>query len=234
MRYLLSFFLCIIGFSLIAQQKAEVSEGLHQMSKGTYPAFGVKIEAASAEFILKKWKSFIKKKRGGKTKYNKKMQEVFSDDIKLKDMSANTVDLYARVVGNEEKKHLELLVWFNLGVSYLSSKEYPDRAQDAYDLLEAFMKDIEKDLLKIAIKEEEKQIKQETKALKKLEKTITKMDKKIAKCEAEIEKIKEEINEIEEDKTKVVDEGTAQKALIKDKEQQLINLEQELKTLKRK
>jgi tetratricopeptide (TPR) repeat protein len=233
MKYLLTLILLSAVISLSAQQKAEITEGLHLMSKGTYPAFSMKIESASAEFILKQWKSFIKRYKG-KTSYNKKMQEVFSDDAKLKDMSANTVDIYARVVGNEEKGHLELLVWFNLGVNYLSTKDYPDRAQDAYELMEAFMQDIEIDLIKIAIKEEKKRLKDEEKALKKLEKTVEKYLKTIAKYEEQINEIQSKIDGVEEDKSKVSEEVEKQKTIIKDKETEIVELEQSLKSLKRR
>ncbi len=233
MRNILMLILSLSFFTLNAQQKVEISEGIHAMSKGSLNAFSMKIEAASSEFILGKWRSYIKKYKG-KTKYNKKMQEVFSDNAKIKEMSDNTIDVYARVVGSAEEGNLELLVWFNLGAIYLSSKDHPDRVPAAIQLLEDFMGVIEIDLIKNAIKEEKKSIKEEQKALKSLEKAIAKFEKIISKYEAEIEKIQQKIKLVEEDKTKVVEESTAQKTKIEDKEKNLQDLEQTLKSLKRR
>ena len=59
----------------------------------------------------------------GKLKYNRKIDEYFSDNAEIKDMSENAVDIISKVYDNGAEG-TTVAIWFNLGVTYLSSEKY--------------------------------------------------------------------------------------------------------------
>lgn len=164
-----------------------VQEGLKPMSKGTNNCFYLELPSADNKLAADAWKDFVKDYKG-KTKYNKKQKEYFTDNATIKDMSENTVDIYARF------DPAQITVWFDLGGAYLSSSIHPDRYPAVGKMLSAYYLALSKELAKADVKLKEDELKTLRNDLKKLEnenkdynETIKKAKEAIAKAEKDIE-----------------------------------------------
>jgi hypothetical protein len=145
----------------------------------------------SLDLIEKEWKSYIKKYKG-KVSYSKKTDELFSDDATIKEMSENTVDITCKIVP-KDADHFEVVVWFNLGIVYLSSKEYAQGMAAAEVLLKDFSKIVYLNLYKEKLKEDETILEQLNKALKQSQKEAQNFENSIKDFEADIVKIQKKI-----------------------------------------
>lgn len=164
-----------------------IQEGLKPMSKGTFNCFYLELPTADNKMTADVWKNFIKDYKG-KTKYDKKKKEYFTDDAIIKDMSDNTVDVYAQF------DPAVVTVWFNLGGAYLSSAMHPERYPAVQNILSAYYLSVSKELTKMDLKKKEDELKSLKGDLKKLESqnkdfndAIKKAKDTIAKAEKDIE-----------------------------------------------
>ncbi|MCP4441322.1 MAG: hypothetical protein GY810_20645 [Aureispira sp.] len=177
-----------VGASL-AQIKVEIKEETRSMSKASANALVMDLPGVNEKDAGKAWSKFSKGFKG-KTKYDRKGGEYFTDDATIKDMSDNTVDMVAKVTAKGEEG-CEIAVWFNLGASYLSSKDYADR----YPAGEAVMKSFANEVSASMIEEE---LKLQEKILKDMEGDLKKLEKDKATREKDIEGYKETITKMEE------------------------------------
>ncbi len=170
----------------------KIDKSEKMMSMGSKSAFTVKYEGTDVKTVENQWTKTIKSYKG-KVKKNK-AKELFADDVKMKDLSTNTVDVYATVAKDETDNNTILSVWYDLGGAFLNVAEHPsqtvavknmidqtslrigaERAESVLKMEEGTLKDMNKDLDKM-VKEKEDGLKdiEEAKAL-------------IAKTEAMIE-----------------------------------------------
>lgn len=177
----------LLLFSFSSATAQIVQEGLKPMSKGTNNCFYLELPTADNKLAADVWKSFMKDYKG-KTKYNKKEKEYFTDDATVKDMSENTVDIYARFDPSQ------IIVWYNLGGAYLSSSTHPDRYPAVNTMLSGYYLTLSKELAKADLKKKEDELKSLKGDLKKLESenkgyndAIKKAKDAIAKAEKDIE-----------------------------------------------
>ncbi len=170
----------------------KVTEETRSMSKGSANALVVSWSKASAKTIAKNWKSYAKKYKG-KLSYDRKQGEYFLDNAELKEMSENMVDVRAKI--NQKGDGAELVVWFNLGVTYLSSKDHPERYPAAEKFLRQFDLMVYAELMKEQLKIEEKKLKIMNKELKKIERAQKKEERRIEKEKKAIEKAQKSIDE---------------------------------------
>ncbi|MCH2022311.1 MAG: hypothetical protein MK207_07480 [Saprospiraceae bacterium] len=212
MRNLMFTFFALWFYSSIClgQIKSTIKEETKTNSKGSFNALVMELPGTTGKEVNKAWTKFMKKYKG-KTKFERKMNEYTTDDATIKGMSDNTVDIIAKV---EEKgaEGTAISVWFNLGVSYLSSKEFSDRYPAAEKILKAFANQVSANMIEEELKLAEKELKELEDLLKKLEKdkvqrnrdienyksTILKMENSIIKAEDDIKN-----NEKEQDKTSI-------------------------------
>ena len=94
----------LMSFSNFAQKAIKVSSTSEKFSAGNVDAFSVDIYEADKDFVEKSWKKAMKKYKA-KVKIK---SEIFADNALIKDMSENTVDVYAKIV--EEKEGLKFFV----------------------------------------------------------------------------------------------------------------------------
>lgn len=218
---LLSALLLGISSSSWAQIKSLIKEETKANSKGTFNALVMELPGTSSKEVAKAWNKFIKKYKG-KTKYDRRANEYITEDATIKEMSDNTVDIIAKVEERGQEGSV-ISVWYNLGVSYLSSKDFPDRYPPGEEILRDFAKSVSADMIEAELKEAEKLLKDYEGNLSKLEKeekqrtkdiedyknTIQKMEKNIVEAENDVKESKDgqvkAKEEIEEQK-KVVDE----------------------------
>jgi len=186
--------------TVLAQIKIEIKEETKAMSKGSYNALVMELPGTNSKDVGKNWKKFSKKLKG-KTRYDRKVNEYFTDDATIEDMSDNTIDIVAKV---EERgaEGTAISVWFNLGVSYLSSNEYPDRYPAAENLLKKFANEVSAEMILEELKVQEKLLKEKEKEKDKLEKDKENLEKDIEDYKETIRKMEENIKQAEADITK--------------------------------
>lgn len=195
-------FLGIISNSW-AQIKPLIKEETKSNSKGSFNALVMELPGTSSKEVGKAWSKFAKKYKG-KTKYDRRGNEYITEDATIKDMSDNTVDIIAKVEDRGQDGSV-ITVWYNLGVSYLSSKDFAERYPAGEKLLKDFANNVSADMIEEELKEAEKLLKTYESNLSKLEKeekqrtkdiedyknTITKMEQNIVEAENDVKESKE-------------------------------------------
>lgn len=169
-----------------------IQEGENLMSQGTKNAYSIVIEGVSKKDVEKEWGKFIKSYKS-KSKYDKKKKEFFADNVEVKSISENTMDVYAQV--SEVGQNTELTVWFDLGGAYLSSEAHADMAPGGNAWIGTFAKRMENKRVTDFHKSQEKVLKGMNKDFKNLKKDKEKLEKDIANYEKKIEEAKKKIEE---------------------------------------
>lgn len=195
MKNLVILFLFTFTFSyLTAQEQLRVMEAPKTMSEGINNSLVIDLWNVDQKTAEKEWRSYVNKFKG-KTKRERKMKHWFTDDARIKTISANTVDIYAWFEENKKNKVTTATFWFNLGGAYVSSQLDPAQygaavkflldfknsldlveAEDVLDVQEKLLKDLEKDLDDL-----EKDNKDYHKKIEDAQKLIAEMEQKIQK-----------------------------------------------------
>ena len=189
MRYLIFFSLFVFS---ISNSFAQVKEMKRSMSNGNKNAVSLDVANADEKLVSDVWKSFLKDNYKGKTKYDRRSKEYFTDDVKIPAIGqGNTVDIYATI--EEKGTDATLYVWYNLGGSYLSSYEHSNRFDAAEKMILRLGLEVEKEKVRQEISAEEKNMKDMEKDLKRLESENDKLHKAIEKAKKEILEAEEKI-----------------------------------------
>jgi hypothetical protein len=204
-----------------AQADPKISEQIRPNSKGSFNALVMELpgKLKSLDLIEKEWKSYIKKYKG-KVSYSKKTDELFSDDATIKEMSENTVDITCKIVP-KDADNFEVVVWFNLGIVYLSSKEYAQGMAAAQVIMKDFSKIVFLNLYKDKLKAEESVLKELNKELNKTQKEAESFEKNIKDYEADIVKIQKKIAKTKESLNSNKEKQINQKAEV-DKQEKIV------------
>ncbi len=179
------------------QIESTIKEETKANSKGSFNALVMDLPGTTEKNVVKAWSKFMKKFKG-KTKFDRKTNETTCDDATIKDMSDNTVDIIAKVEARGTDG-TAITVWFNLGASYLSSKDYSDRYPAGEKMLKDFANAVSADMIEEELKAAEKLLKELEDKLKKLEKDQAQRKKDIEDYKATIVKMEENIKTAEED-----------------------------------
>lgn len=226
---LLTVFLLVFSSSLFAQIELKVQEGTRSTSEGAANALILQLPNTSYKQVNKLWGKYIKDYKG-KTKYDRKTNEYFTDDAEVKDMSNNTVDITAKV-NDKGEQGTELVVWFNLGVTYLSATEYPERYAIGEKIVRDFGLLVSADLIEEQLKIEEKKLVDYNEELKKLAQKKTAEDNNIKKQKENIAKAEESIKTSENVIAENAKEQDVQKTTIKEQEVLIEDIKRKLKTI---
>ncbi len=201
-------FTMLVAFSTFAQ----IEEGERSMSLGIHNALVMELPDVSIKLAEKQWKRYAKKY--GKTKYQRKSDEYFTNNADIPSVNGdNGVDLYARVAEDGNKKYI--LVWFDLGGAYLSSKDV-DKYQSAEKILLEFGLKVAKEKIRLDLKAAEKELKNKENRLKKLERSKKSYEREIEIAKAKIEKAEGKIEQNIKDQEVANDEIEQQKELVKE------------------
>ena len=204
MKNIFLLILAFLSLNIYAQKKIEVQETNASFDNGKHNALKVIIYEAKQKDVEKAWKSLMKD-------YNAKVnmkKTIFADDATIKDMSENTIDIYATTDKTKDGDVI-LYVAFDLGGAYLSSSQHGDKFKTAKKIIHKFAVETTKDALKDKIKDAEKILGNKQKDQKNLEKENKKLHDDIENYKKKIEKAKEDIKENEKnqaDKKKEVEE----------------------------
>lgn len=185
--------LITITFNQLGAQ--DITEMMLPMSDGNKNALILTLPKTDAKEVEKTWLKFLKD-YDGKTKKNKKTNEIFTDNAFIETMSKNTVDIYTLVKSKNEGS--ELIVWFDLGGAYLSSGTHLSQYQVAKEMLERYAKTISVTIAEETLKTEKAALEKEEEKLAKLDKSEADMKKSIEEYQAKIKELEAEIQKNDE------------------------------------
>jgi chromosome segregation ATPase len=188
--------LLLPALSLQAQKiKISVDEKSDRIAGGQHNCLVVVIYDAKAADIEKEWRS---KMKGYDAKVSGK-DEIFADNAMIKEISENTIDVYARTENGSNENEVKLIVGFQMGEDWLSSGKYAAQYKAAEKIVRDFAKKMTQDAIGDKRKDEEKKLKtiqgdqaDLEKKNKNLHEDITDYQEKIQKAEGEIKTNEEE------------------------------------------
>ena len=196
-----TFLLSISAFS----QSISVKESNEKFSTGSQNAITTTIIENKLDDLLSQWKKVLKDFKNEKVKDSD--NEVFGDNILIKDWGNNPVDFYTKFEENKKDKTVKMMVAVDLGGTYLSSSKDKDKYKFVEKMVKEFavkqskapIEDAIKDAAKLQAKQEDQQ-KDLEKDNKNLNNDITDYKSKITRAEtdivttnAELEKKKSEV-----------------------------------------
>lgn len=203
------FFVALLNFAFA--QKINVTEDYNTLSVGNVNTICVTVYGMSMDDVEKAWKKQLKDWNGDV----KMKKEIFADNCLIKDMSANTFDVYS--VLKEIDGGVKIISAFDLGGAYLSSSEHKEQfaviSKKLYDFgVEQTKEAISSDIK--AAEDDKKDLEKEKddldKDIKNLEKDIEDYKQKIEDAKAKIEENKKSI---ETKKGEIASKGEVIKAL---------------------
>lgn len=189
------FLLSVLVIAIISQfGYSQITERNVKMSQGTQSALVLNIPDTEAKLVGRLWQSYMKDFYDSKPKFDRKADEWFSDDAKIVAIgSGNTVDVYA----NTEKagNGTDLTMWINLGGTFLSSSNHPDRFTEAEKMLMRFALEVARETTRMEMEAEEKEMKKMESELRKLKVANDRYHKEIARAEEAIKRAKANIEQ---------------------------------------
>ena len=156
-------FTILLFLALDNPANAQIVETQNMSSQGTHNSFVLSLPTMDNDLAEEVWKKLVKEYKG-KTRYNKKIGEYFTDDGVVKGMSNNTVDIYSRIQGGK------IILWFDLGGAYLNTIEHPERIFAAEDVFSQYEYALNVKLAEAEIDTKEKELKSLEAALDRFEK----------------------------------------------------------------
>ncbi len=196
MKINLLFTLVIVSVLSYGQQKIEIESGNESFSVGNVDVLKATIYEADHKYVEKAWKKLLKRYSGSV----KVKSEIFADDVLIKKMSDNTVDVYTKI---KEKKDnvVEIVCAVDLGGAFLSKSAHPNKFKVFKGILHDFVVDVSKEALQERINDEEK--------------IFSKLDKEQTKLVSDQERMTKEIKDYQQ---KIKDNEAAIEQNIKDQE----------------
>ncbi|MGZ3920026.1 MAG: hypothetical protein ACXVNO_07600 [Bacteroidia bacterium] len=183
-----------LGLALISgfgfSQSISVKEGSEKFSSGTQPAAVTTIHQAKLNDVIDEWKKVLKDYKNEKVKDNN--NEVFGDNVLIKDWGNNPVDFYTKFEENKTEKTIRMSTAVDLGGVYLSSSHDKDK----FRYVETMMKNFAVRMTKEPIADE---LKNSEKALAKLEDNQKDLEKDKRNLQEDIINYKNKIAKAEKD-----------------------------------
>jgi DNA repair exonuclease SbcCD ATPase subunit len=236
-----------LSASTFFAQSISVKEGNEKFSTGSQPAVTTTIFENKLGEVIDEWKKVLKDFKNEKVKDNN--NEVFGDNILIKDWGNNPVDIYTKFEEDKPNKSIRMAVAVDLGGAYMSSND-KDKVKYIENMVRNFAVRMTKSPIEDAVKSSEKtlaKLEDDQKDLEKDKKNlqedivnyknkIAKAEKEVAVKDVEIEKKKGEVNV----QKKVVDvsgdavseQAKSAKKILEKLEDQQKDLEKDRKNLK--
>lgn len=185
---LLLFFAFLLINGVNAQVIPDIEKAEKMMSMGSKSAFAVKYDGTDVKTVENQWEKTMKSYKG-KAKKNK-AKELFADNVKMKDLSTNTVDVYATVAKDEIDNTTILSVWYDLGGAFLNETEHPSQTVAVKNMIDELS-------LRIGAITRENILEEEEDTLKDMNKDLSKMEKEKENALEDIQEAKEAIAKAE-------------------------------------
>ncbi len=181
--------LLIMASAYSFAQEVKVKSGNEKFSSGSHDCLTTQIFEGDKDKAMTKWKSKLNSFKDEKVKW--KGDEIFGDNIEIKDWGNNPVDIYSKFDEDKDKKIVTMHVAVDLGGTYLTSSD-----KDKYKYIEKLMKEFAVDLSKDNIKD---QVSAAEKILGNLEDDQKDLEKKNKGYKDDIEDYKKKITKAESD-----------------------------------
>lgn len=240
---------CICFFTLsVSAQKISVSETTEKFSTGSQNAVTTTIMEAKLDDVISEWKKVLKDFKHEKVKEDN--NEVFGDNILIKDWGTNTADFYTKFEENKKDKTIKMSTAVDLGGMYMKGGEHADKVKFVEKITKEFAIKMTKEPIEERLKDAEKEVAKQEDKLKDLEKDnknlhddiknynekITKAEKELVGKEAEIKKKEAEVNVqkkvVSASSDAVSEQAKSSKKILEKLEDQLKDLQKEAKDLK--
>jgi len=212
MKNLLLLSICLgITFALQAQQDTEKSLTAKGIS-ATPARFTLQVEGVDDRFVRKVWKNYTRMMFDARTKYDRKQEEYLTEEAQLSNLGSQPVDLTAEIQDYGSTVEFSLLV--DQQGDYLSVTENYREVQEVRAIMEDFELEIERELIRHRLDDEEQELRRIDRQLRKLQNAQKRYYYEIEAAEERIARMKAKI---EENKTEQVETSARleqQKALL--------------------
>ena len=189
-------------FATTSQAQVKIETITENIAGGSHEAYKIEIYNPDEEVIEKKWKSLMKD-YDAKFDYDKKTKEYFADNARIKTVSTNDMDIYAKILPNKTEKRTILIVSVDLGGAFLNPTTHADKHKNFEKVLYDFAITMNKEAIQANIEMAEEE-------LKKTEKDLNSKEKEKEKAQENIADAKKKI---EENENKVKDNNKEQEVL---------------------
>lgn len=204
----------IILTSVIFAQSINVKDGnTFSFSSGSHNAYTTTIYETTKDDAESKWKSFLKDFKNEKVKSSN--NEVFGDNIIIKDWDNNALDIYTVFEEDKKNKQVIMRVAFDLGGAYLSSAESV-KHNKAEKMIKDFALKTTKEGMADKLKALEKVLSKLEDNQKDLERDNKNSKSDIENYKEKIKKAEADIKKNEEDQVKKKSEIEAQKKVVEE------------------
>ena len=212
----------VAAFSFAASaQKIKVKESRENIGGGSNNAFVVTLYGVKPSDAEESFRSFMKQYDG---KRSSKDGGIMVDNATIKDMSANTIDIYGKANGSKDDKEITFVVAFDLGGVFLNSGDHKDQANKAEKIVKEFAVKATKDAI-------EEELKAAQKVQSKLEDEQKSLEKDNKNLLGDIEDYKAKIKKAEDDIVKNKSEQDKKKAEIEAQKKVVGGIDTKLKAV---
>lgn len=210
-------FIYFSGFA----QKVKVKESNESIGEGSHNALVVTLYGVNPSDAEDEFKAFMKEYDG---KRSSKGGAIFIDNALIKEMGANTVDIYGKANGKKGDPEITFIVAFDLGGAFLNSSEHKGQ----FNTAEKIVKDFAVKAIKNAVEE---QLKGAQKIESKLEDNQKDLEKENKSLNSDIEDYKAKIKRAEDDIVKNKSAQDQKKAEIEAQKKVVGDIETKLKAV---
>jgi hypothetical protein len=204
-------FIALTAYSFA--QEVKVKSGNEKFSSGSHDCLTTTIYEGDKDKAMSKWKSKLNSFKDEKVK--RSGDEIFGDNIEIKDWGNNPVDIYSRFDEDKDKKAVTMHVAVDLGGTYLTSSD-KDKYNYMEKLIKEFAVDMTKDNIKDLVNDAEKALGKLESAQKSLESDNKSLKGDIEDYKKKITKAESDIKDNEANQTKKKAEIDAQKKVVDD------------------
>jgi len=203
-------FAATVSFSF--SQSVLVKEGNEKFSTGSHEALITSIYENKMDEVINEWKKVLKDYKNEKVR--DKDNEVFGDNILIKDWGNNPVDFYTKFEEDTKDKAIKMMVAVDLGGKFLSSAGDKDKHKYVEKMVKEFAVKMTKEPIEDAIKEANKALSKSEDNQKDLEKDNKNLKDDIESYKSKIKKAEEDSKKNEADQVKKKAEVEAQKKAV--------------------
>ena len=151
MKIFCSLFLSILLTISVSAQRISATEGTENVGGGLNPALSVTIYETDESTIQKEWKSLMKKQDA---KVSRSGDETFADNALMKDVSSDTLDIYAKT--KKDGDGIKLSVAMHSGGQFLTASKNSGEFSRMKKVMEEFARRLTKESIMEQHKEAEK------------------------------------------------------------------------------
>ncbi len=195
------FLITSIALSTIASAQSVITvQTVEKFSTGMQPSISTTINGNIKKEVINEWKKILKDFKNEKVK--DKDDEVFADNIVIKDWGNNPVDIFSKFDEDEKTKTIKMSVAVDLGGKYLAAND-----NEKFGFIDKMVREFAVKMTKAPLEEE---LKNATKQLGRFEDDAKNLVEKRRDLKVDIENYTEKIKKAEED-IKTNEENQAKK-----------------------